>query len=90
MTNKKRRRFTDEQKAEALRIVEQAEKPVSQVAEELGISVSASHRWNKQVKIDSTSDSRGELPSSERNELVALRRNLKRVDELFSKTRRGT
>jgi len=80
MTNKKRRIFTDEQKAEALRIVEQADKPVSQVAKELGISVSAIHRWIRQARIDSQSDPSGPLTSSERKELVALRRDLKRVE----------
>jgi transposase len=80
MTNKRRRIFTDEQKAEALRIVEQADKPVSQVASELGISVSAIHRWNRQAQIDRKSDSSGELTSNERKELVALRRDLKRVE----------
>jgi transposase len=36
MTQKPRRTFTDEQKAEAVRIVGQSGKPVSQVAQEMG------------------------------------------------------
>ena len=35
MTQKKRRLFTAEKKAEALHIIEQADKPVSQVAKKL-------------------------------------------------------
>lgn len=80
MTNKKRRIFTEEQKAETIRIVEQADKPVSQVAKELGISVSAIHRWLKQARIDRRSDPQGALTSAERQELVSLRRDLKRVE----------
>ena len=80
MTNKKRRLFTNEQKAEVLRIVEQADKPVSQVARELGIGVSTIHTWKRQSKIDRQGDPKGPLTSSERQELVALRRELKRVE----------
>ena len=80
MTQKKRRLFTNEQKAETVRIVEQADKPVSQVAKELGISVSAVHNWIRQAKIDLKSDPSGQLTSAARKELVALRRDLRRVE----------
>jgi len=43
MTQKKRRLFTNEQKAEALRIVEEADKPIKQVAKDLGIGVSTAN-----------------------------------------------
>ncbi|NJR52735.1 MAG: transposase, partial [Leptolyngbyaceae cyanobacterium CSU_1_3] len=39
--SKPRRVFTDEQKAEAVRIVNQSGKPVSQVAKEMGLTESA-------------------------------------------------
>ncbi|MGB7414558.1 MAG: transposase [Thermosynechococcaceae cyanobacterium] len=80
MTQKKRRLFTNEQKAETIRIVEQADKPVSQIAKELGISVSAVHNWVRQAKIDRQGNPNGELTSCERKELVTLRRDLKRVE----------
>jgi transposase len=38
MTQKKRRIFTEEQKAEAVRIVSQSGKPVHQAAQELGLT----------------------------------------------------
>ncbi len=38
MSKKPRRIFTDEQKAEAVRIVTQSGKPVSQVAKEMGLT----------------------------------------------------
>jgi transposase len=40
MTQKPRRMFTNEQKAEAVRIVNQSGKPVNQVAKEMGLTES--------------------------------------------------
>lgn len=73
MTQKQRRLFTAEQKAEALRMIEQAAKPVSQGAQELGIGVSPVHTWMRQSKIHRQGDPKGPLTSAERKELVALR-----------------
>jgi len=79
MTQKPRRIFTDEQKAEAVRIVGQSGKPVSQVAKEMGLTESALRKWVKQTQIDHQSDPQGQLTSPERKELNELRRDLKRV-----------
>jgi transposase len=79
MTPKPRRLFTDEQKAEAVRIVNQSGKPVSQVAKEMGLTESALCNWVKQAQIDRQPDPQGQLTSAERKELIALRRDLKRV-----------
>jgi transposase len=45
MTQKPRRLLTDEQKAEAVRIIHQSGKPVSQIAKEMGLSESALRRY---------------------------------------------
>jgi transposase len=79
MTQKPRRIFTDEQRAEAVRIVHQSGKPVIQVAREMGLTESALRRWVKQAQIDQESDPQGKLTSAERKELNELRRDLKRV-----------
>jgi transposase len=79
MTKKPRRLFTDEQKAEAVRIVTQSGKPVSHIAQEMGLTASALRQWVKQAQIDHQSDPEGQLTSAERKELIALRRDLKRV-----------
>ena len=80
MAQKKRRLFTNEQKVEVLRIVAQADKPIKQVAQELGIGVSTIHTWIRQSRIDRQGSQTGPLIRGERKELVALRRELKRVE----------
>ena len=53
MSKKPRRKFTDEQKSAAVKIVEELGKPISQVAREMGLTESALRKWVKQAKIDS-------------------------------------
>jgi transposase len=79
MTQKPCRKFTAEQKADAVHIVVQSGKTVHQVAKEMGLTESALRRWVKQAQIDQHRDPQGQLTSSERKELNELRRNLKRV-----------
>lgn len=79
MSQKPRRTFTDEQKAEAVQIVHQSGKPVSQVAREMGLTESALRKWVKQAQIDVSGEGQGQLTSAERQELNQLRRELKRV-----------
>ncbi len=74
MIQKPRRTFTDEQKAEAVRIVGQSGKPVSQVAKEMGLTESALRKWVKQVQVDHQDDPQGPLTSAERQELNTLPR----------------
>ncbi|AVP90724.1 transposase [Synechocystis sp. FACHB-898] len=41
MSQKRRRTFTDEQKSETVKIVEDSGKPISQIAREIGLTKSA-------------------------------------------------
>jgi transposase len=79
MSKKPRRFFTNEQKAEAVNIVQQSGKPVSQVARELGLTESALRQWVKQSQRNAQSKMEGTLTSAEQQELVFLRRELKRI-----------
>jgi transposase len=79
MSQKPRRTFTDEQKSEAVRIVEQSGKPIGQVAREMGLTESALRKSVKQAKIDRQGGGEGQLTSKEREELNNLRRDRKRV-----------
>jgi transposase len=53
MNPKNRQLFTDK-KTEAVRIVEQSDKPISHIAKELGISDSALRKWVNQARIDTS------------------------------------
>ncbi|WLT37556.1 transposase [Synechocystis sp. B12] len=77
MSQKRRRTFTKEQKSEAVKIVEDSGKPISQIAREMGLTESALRKWVKQAKIENQGGGQGELTSRERQELNSLRRELK-------------
>jgi transposase len=79
MSPKPRRVFTDEQKAEAVQIVSQSDKPISQIAQEMGLTESALRNWVKQSQIDQTAAPNGALTTEERQELNRLRRDNKRL-----------
>ncbi|MDG2991973.1 transposase [Candidatus Synechococcus calcipolaris G9] len=51
MSQKPRRTYTAEQKADAVAIVQQSGKPISQVAQEMGLTESALRKWVKQAII---------------------------------------
>ena len=59
----------------AIELARLGEKPVSQIAEDLGISDSCLRSWVKQADIDD--GKRGDLTTEERSELVQLRRELR-------------
>ncbi len=80
MSKKKRRSFTEEQKAEAVKIVKTSGKTVTQVAHEMGLTVSALRKWVKQDEINQNPTPRGSLTTDERAELARLRKELKRVE----------
>ncbi|MCY0989479.1 transposase [Nannocystis sp. ILAH1] len=80
MSKKKRRAFTPEQKAEAVKIVKNSGKSVTQVAQEMGLTVSALRNWVKQDETSRSPAPRESLTADERAELVRLRKELKRVE----------
>ena len=72
-----RRKFSDEFKRDAVEIVRSSDKPIAQVANELGIYDSSLGNWVRQDRVD-----RGEregLTSDERGELSELRRENARL-----------
>lgn len=50
MTKRQYRRFTKEFKLQAIRLAEQADKPVTEVARELGIRVNQIYKWKRQLE----------------------------------------
>ena len=79
MTRRKRRRFTEEQKAEAVRLVRTSGKSVYRVAQELDLTETALRRWVKQAEIDAGDGPAGALTTEESEELRRLRRENKRL-----------
>jgi transposase len=75
-----RRRFTSEFKAEAVRLVATAGKPLAQIARELGINEQVLRNWKKQAQV---SDGTGVVPEhfAQEEEIRRLRRELLRVTE---------
>lgn len=98
MTTKTRRRYTDEFKAEAVRLVRDSARPVAQVARDLGIADHLLYRWRaEQQQAESQSHTR-ESRRTEQEELMRLRREnvtlkqerdfLKRAAAFFAKESR--
>jgi transposase len=75
-----RRRFTDDFKQQAVRLVLDEGKSVSAVARELDLVASALGNWVKQAQAD-RSKGRSGLTTPEREELVRLRKALRIAEE---------
>ena len=74
----KRRQFTDEFKAGAVKLVLDEGKSVAQVARDLDLTPSALGGWVKQARADRSQGKAG-LTTEERAELAALRKELRVV-----------
>ncbi len=81
MEKRKRRKFTDEFKREAVRLVRQGDGSVSRVARELDVTVSALRQWVKQAEVDEGKGPPGALSTAEREELRKLRRRVRTLEE---------
>ena len=76
---RKRRRFSAEYKAETVRLVQRSGKSMGQMALELGIGETALRRWVEQAEVEAGRGPEGALKRSEREELVELRRENRRL-----------
>ena len=76
---RRRRRFSAEYKAEKVRLVQRSGKRIGQIALELGIGETALRRWVEQAEVEAGRGSEGALKRSEREELVELRRENRRL-----------
>jgi transposase len=79
-----RKRYTKEFKEEAVRLLETGDKPVTELARELGIRRNQLYKWKEQLtkKGDAAFPGHGGRPRKEdEDEVVRLRRELKRVTE---------
>jgi transposase len=76
---RKRRAFTPEFKAEAVRLCKVGDRTITQVAADLDLTETALRDWVKRADIDAGKGPPDALTTAEREEMAKLRRELKRV-----------
>jgi transposase len=79
MTRRKRRAFTPEFKAEAVRLTKTGDRSIKQVAKDLDLTETVLRAWIKRTDIDAGHGPPEALTSVEREELTRLRRENKRL-----------
>jgi transposase-like protein len=76
---RKRRSFTDEFKADAVKLVLGGGRTVGQVAKDLDLTETALRAWVRQAEVDAGQGAPEALTTDERNELARLRRENKQL-----------
>jgi len=79
MSAQKRRKYTEEFKTEAVRLVQESDKPVAAVARELGIADNLLYRWRTEEHQAKSRGTTRPALRAEREELTRLRRELDTV-----------
>ncbi len=79
-TKRKRRTFTAEFKAEAVRLCKVGDRTVGQIARELDLTETALREWVKRADVDAGHGPPGALTTEERGELRDLRKRVKRLE----------
>ena len=77
---RKRRTFSPEFKAEAVRLCKVGDRTIGQVAQDLDLVVTALRDWVKRADIDAGNGPPGALTTAERDELRELRKRVKRLE----------
>ena len=73
-------RYSKEFKAEAVRLFIAGNKPVAQLAKELGVAAKSIRDWAKQAEADAGNGAPGILTTPERDELIALRKKCRELE----------
>jgi transposase len=82
--NKKRRprrKFTPEFKADVVRLCQTGSESIGEVCRRLDLTETAVRGWVRQAEVDELGGTPDALTTSEKEELVRLRRELKRVTQ---------
>ncbi len=74
MPNTTRRQFTDAFKSEAVRLTRESDRPVAQVARELGISDNVLYRWRTEQQQVAAQGRTRQTLRAEQDELTRLKR----------------
>ena len=85
MTSKRKpyKTYTKEFKLEALRLMEESDRPASEIAMQLGIRRNQLYKWKEQMKKtdEVPSAKKGRPKKEDQTEIARLRQELKRVKE---------
>jgi transposase len=76
---RKRRGFSDEYKAEVVKLVKESEKSIARVCRELDLTESAVRRWVVQSDVGAGRGPSGALTRDEQEELRRLRREVQQL-----------
>jgi transposase len=87
---RRRRSFTPEFKAEIVELCQRGDRSVGQVARDFDLTETAVREWVKQADRDAGTRHDGGLTSAERQELVELRRECRRLREDVEILKRAT
>lgn len=79
MARRKRRQFSPDFKAEAVRLAEVGDRPLSVVARDLDLDPKSLRQWKEERQAETSPSPIGPLTSAEREELVRLRRDNRRL-----------
>jgi transposase len=87
---RRRRSFTAEFKAEIVELCQRGDRSAGQVARDFDLTETAVREWLKQAERDAGTREDGALASGERQELVQLRRENRRLREDVEILKRAT
>jgi len=79
VSEKKRTRYSKEQKEDAVRLVRVSGQSIGRTARDLGIPENTLQNWVRQAKIDAGKGPEGAYTTEEKAELRRLRKELRRV-----------
>ncbi len=79
MARRKRRLFTKEFRADAVKLVREGGRSMPQVARDLDLTETSLREWVRRAEIEEGKGPPGALTAAERAELVELRRRVKRL-----------
>ena len=78
-SRKPRRSFTREFKAEAIKLCSEPGQSIGKVAKNLDLTETALRAWVKQAKVDAGNGPAGALTTAEKQELAALRKEVREL-----------
>ena len=76
---RQRRRFSDEYKAETVKLVLSGRKTAGQVARDLDLTETAVRAWVKQAQVNAGKGPAGALTTAEKEELAKLRKEVREL-----------